>query len=193
VECELDLGGITKLIGCGHTFCRRDLAQWILSGHGSCPICRHVFLDIVEPPEPETSDDDYTPSSDLEYGGDSGSDWMDADQEWEDDVDESEHPHHHGSEDENVAPNWPAGGYEDAALEEHYAPEFADLEEPEDDEPFRIDVMNDPDFRELYGPFSDDIVSDSRSSASNSHSSSAGHSNHEIESGDESSSSSNEL
>ncbi|KAF8192557.1 hypothetical protein BJ912DRAFT_1057906 [Pholiota molesta] len=40
------LVGVTKLEGCGHVFCRRDLTEWIRSQHGSCPTCRHTFLNI---------------------------------------------------------------------------------------------------------------------------------------------------
>jgi len=172
VDCELDLGGITKLVGCGHTFCRRDLAQWILGGHGSCPICRHVFLTIVEPPEPETSDDDYTPSSDLEYGADSASDWMDADQEWEDDVDELEHQLGDRNEGANDRPIWPAGGYEDASLEEHFDPESEPIDRVEDDEPFRVDLRCDPEHNEMCRPSDEDERSSySYSTSSNSPSS----------------------
>lgn len=109
-ESELDLSGITKLSGCGHTFCRKEyvllllaprfkwqdvafsLAQWILGGHGSCPICRHVFLSIAAEVDLESSDDDYIPSSDIGNDVDSlyESDWMDADQDWEDEDEEDQ-------------------------------------------------------------------------------------------------------
>jgi hypothetical protein len=75
-----------------------------LGGHGSCPICRNVFLSIVETSsEPESSDGDYIPSSDFGHEGSEvyDSDWMDADQDWEDeaDVDIEEEQQNEGKED----------------------------------------------------------------------------------------------
>ncbi|CAA7259719.1 unnamed protein product [Cyclocybe aegerita] len=64
---EPGLGGVTKLIGCGHIFCRRDLTEWIRSHHGSCPTCRHTFLNIRPPSESDDESSDggeYIPNPD---------------------------------------------------------------------------------------------------------------------------------
>lgn len=64
---EEDLGGVTKLVGCGHIFCRRDLTEWIRSQHGSCPTCRHTFLNIRPPSESDDESSDggeYIPNPD---------------------------------------------------------------------------------------------------------------------------------
>ncbi|KAH9483047.1 hypothetical protein JR316_0005147 [Psilocybe cubensis] len=64
---EAELGGVTKLEGCGHIFCRRDLVEWIRSQHGSCPTCRHTFLDIGQPIESDDESSDggeYIPNPD---------------------------------------------------------------------------------------------------------------------------------
>ncbi|KZT29315.1 hypothetical protein NEOLEDRAFT_1175025 [Neolentinus lepideus HHB14362 ss-1] len=50
--------GVTKLMGCGHLFCRKDLNEWILGLHGTCPICRHRFLDIKPPSESDDESSD---------------------------------------------------------------------------------------------------------------------------------------
>ncbi|EPQ58994.1 hypothetical protein GLOTRDRAFT_135989 [Gloeophyllum trabeum ATCC 11539] len=50
--------GVTKLVGCGHVFCRKDLNEWILGLHGTCPICRHRFLDIKPPSESDDESSD---------------------------------------------------------------------------------------------------------------------------------------
>ncbi|KAF9534881.1 hypothetical protein CPB83DRAFT_843090 [Crepidotus variabilis] len=60
-------GGITKLAGCGHIFCRNDLIEWVENQHGSCPTCRHIFLDIR--PRSESDDEssdggEYIPNAD---------------------------------------------------------------------------------------------------------------------------------
>ncbi|KAF7301649.1 RING-type domain-containing protein [Mycena indigotica] len=56
--------GVTKL-ACGHIFCRKDLSEWIRSMHGSCPTCRHVFLDIRPPSSDDESDGgEYVPDPD---------------------------------------------------------------------------------------------------------------------------------
>ncbi|KDR83788.1 hypothetical protein GALMADRAFT_236163 [Galerina marginata CBS 339.88] len=57
-EEEMGLAGVTKLVGCGHVFCRRDLTEWIRSQHGSCPTCRHTFLDIRPPSESDDESSD---------------------------------------------------------------------------------------------------------------------------------------
>ncbi|KAH7916078.1 hypothetical protein BJ138DRAFT_1140143 [Hygrophoropsis aurantiaca] len=61
-------GGVTKVSGCGHMFCRKDLSEWIKNAHGSCPTCRHPFLDIqpITDSDAESSDDDYIPEDDDE-------------------------------------------------------------------------------------------------------------------------------
>ncbi|KAG2348842.1 hypothetical protein BDR05DRAFT_384009 [Suillus weaverae] len=58
--------GVTKVVGCGHLFCRKDLSEWIRNFHGSCPTCRHPFLDIKPYTESdaESSDDEYFPDDD---------------------------------------------------------------------------------------------------------------------------------
>ncbi|KIJ70002.1 hypothetical protein HYDPIDRAFT_171924 [Hydnomerulius pinastri MD-312] len=63
--CE---NGVTKVVGCGHMFCRRDLTEWIRGCHGSCPTCRHPFLDIqpLTESDAESSDGDYVPDEDDE-------------------------------------------------------------------------------------------------------------------------------
>lgn len=50
--------GVTKLDACNHIFCRKDLTQWVRSCHGSCPTCRHVFLDIRPPSESDDESSD---------------------------------------------------------------------------------------------------------------------------------------
>jgi len=57
--------GVTKLSRpwqCGHMFCRRDISQWIVDGHDSCPLCRHTLVDHQgrqdnDSPEPEERGD----------------------------------------------------------------------------------------------------------------------------------------
>ncbi|KAG8749113.1 hypothetical protein FRC12_013564 [Ceratobasidium sp. 428] len=36
--------GVVKLPGCGHHFCRKDIATWVYSSHSTCPACRRDFL-----------------------------------------------------------------------------------------------------------------------------------------------------
>ncbi|KAK7061678.1 RING-type domain-containing protein [Favolaschia claudopus] len=62
--------GVTKL-DCGpisHTFCRKDLLEWIRNLHGSCPTCRYEFLDIHPPGSDDESSDggEYIPNDDDE-------------------------------------------------------------------------------------------------------------------------------
>jgi len=62
--------GATMLNGCGHVFCRKDLAQWIRGQHGSCPTCRHIFLDIRPPSESDDESSDggeYIPGIDDDH------------------------------------------------------------------------------------------------------------------------------
>ncbi|KAH8104548.1 hypothetical protein BXZ70DRAFT_921417 [Cristinia sonorae] len=47
--------GVTKLDQtCGHAFCRKDIRNWLLAGHNSCPTCRRALVvttpDISEAP-----------------------------------------------------------------------------------------------------------------------------------------------
>ncbi|KAF5322239.1 hypothetical protein D9619_000312 [Psilocybe cf. subviscida] len=73
VEEEV-LTGVTKLVGCGHVFCRRDLTQWIRSHHGNCPTCRDTFMDLrpVDYEDDESSDGgEYVPD-DFEDEEDDG-------------------------------------------------------------------------------------------------------------------------
>ncbi|EIW82062.1 hypothetical protein CONPUDRAFT_81622 [Coniophora puteana RWD-64-598 SS2] len=63
-DADAVYGGVTKVTSCGHVFCRKDLSEWIKGFHGSCPTCRHPFVDI-QPPEDsdaESSDGDYFPN-----------------------------------------------------------------------------------------------------------------------------------
>ncbi|KAI9069244.1 hypothetical protein FKP32DRAFT_1587046 [Trametes sanguinea] len=64
---ELDeLAGVTKLVDCGHVFCRACLVEWIRGRHGSCPSCRNVFSSIrpASDSDNESSDGDYVPGDD---------------------------------------------------------------------------------------------------------------------------------
>ncbi|KAI0650250.1 hypothetical protein C8Q79DRAFT_942822 [Trametes meyenii] len=66
---EADNGaGVTKLVACGHVFCRACLVEWIKGCHGSCPSCRNVFSSIRPPSEDddESTDGDYVPGDDEE-------------------------------------------------------------------------------------------------------------------------------
>ncbi|CAE6426804.1 unnamed protein product [Rhizoctonia solani] len=36
--------GVVQLPGCGHRFCRKDIATWVYSSHSTCPACRNEFL-----------------------------------------------------------------------------------------------------------------------------------------------------
>ncbi|KAJ1311543.1 hypothetical protein OPQ81_010027 [Rhizoctonia solani] len=36
--------GVVQLPGCGHRFCRKDIAIWVYSSHSTCPACRNEFL-----------------------------------------------------------------------------------------------------------------------------------------------------
>ncbi|KAL0950043.1 hypothetical protein HGRIS_010051 [Hohenbuehelia grisea] len=86
--------GVTKLEGCGHVFCRSDLAEWISSLHGSCPTCRHVFLDVRPPSDSDDESSDggeYIPEDededeDIFLDTDGFSEDMDYDveMEWDD-------------------------------------------------------------------------------------------------------------
>ncbi|TFK83889.1 hypothetical protein K466DRAFT_602477 [Polyporus arcularius HHB13444] len=61
-----ELAGVTKLVGCGHIFCRACLVEWIRGRHGTCPSCRNVFSSIKPPSDSdvESSDGDYVPGDD---------------------------------------------------------------------------------------------------------------------------------
>ncbi|EJD01247.1 uncharacterized protein FOMMEDRAFT_29978 [Fomitiporia mediterranea MF3/22] len=61
--------GVVKLSGCGHVFCRKDLAEWIESHHGSCPTCRQIFFPFtpIDETDYESSDGgEYVPDEDEE-------------------------------------------------------------------------------------------------------------------------------
>ncbi|KAH8830810.1 hypothetical protein DL96DRAFT_1707602 [Flagelloscypha sp. PMI_526] len=61
------LSGATKVPTCNHVFCRQDLAEWIKGLHGSCPTCRHPFVDLDPLPDDESSDGgEYIPADDLD-------------------------------------------------------------------------------------------------------------------------------
>ncbi|EKM51510.1 uncharacterized protein PHACADRAFT_261699 [Phanerochaete carnosa HHB-10118-sp] len=36
--------GVTKLHGCGHIFCRKDILNWLDQGRNTCPSCRHPLI-----------------------------------------------------------------------------------------------------------------------------------------------------
>ncbi|PIL36958.1 hypothetical protein GSI_00650 [Ganoderma sinense ZZ0214-1] len=82
--------GVTKLVGCGHVFCKACLVEWIRGRHGSCPSCRHVFSSVRPPSDSdnESSDGDYVPGDDEEDDEDDGffdSDgFMDTESEFDD-------------------------------------------------------------------------------------------------------------
>ncbi|KAH8106012.1 hypothetical protein BXZ70DRAFT_1061436 [Cristinia sonorae] len=82
---KVELSGVTKLEGCGHVFCRLDLIEWIKGHHGTCPACRHQFLEIPSQSDVEESepDEDYIPEDD-DFDSDG---FTDAD-DWELDADE---------------------------------------------------------------------------------------------------------
>jgi len=43
--------GVTKLSGCGHKFCRKDLTKWIISARkDTCPVCRAPMGLPTSPP-----------------------------------------------------------------------------------------------------------------------------------------------
>ncbi|KAI9001385.1 hypothetical protein BD414DRAFT_533131 [Trametes punicea] len=73
-ESADELAGVTKLVACGHVFCRACLVEWIKGRHGSCPSCRHVFSSIQPPSDSdnESSDGDYVPGDDEEDDEDDG-------------------------------------------------------------------------------------------------------------------------
>ncbi|KAJ3557515.1 hypothetical protein NM688_g1436 [Phlebia brevispora] len=91
---RVNLCGITKLEGCGHMFCRADLIEWIQGRHGTCPACRHAFLDVkpISDSDNESSDGDFIPDDedeeedDFEYA-EREDDWFDSADEWDDEVD----------------------------------------------------------------------------------------------------------
>ncbi|KAH8118284.1 hypothetical protein DFH11DRAFT_661240 [Phellopilus nigrolimitatus] len=64
-----EMTGVVKLSLCGHIFCRKDLADWIKSFHGSCPACRQTFFAFtpIDEAEYESSDGgEYVPGEDDE-------------------------------------------------------------------------------------------------------------------------------
>ncbi|KAF9462598.1 hypothetical protein BDZ94DRAFT_1260799 [Collybia nuda] len=74
--------GVTKLTACNHVFCRRDLIQWIESRHGSCPTCRHSFLDIRPPSESDDESSDggeYIPNEQEDEFDDDDDVFIDTD------------------------------------------------------------------------------------------------------------------
>jgi len=94
VGTDMVFGGVTKLVGCGHLFCRKDLAEWIRGLHGNCPTCRSSFLDIHPPSESDDESSDggeYLPNDEDEDEEDTFLDtdgFTDLDAEEEFDVDE---------------------------------------------------------------------------------------------------------
>ncbi|CAL1701092.1 unnamed protein product [Somion occarium] len=70
----VQLRGVTKLEGCGHVFCRVDLIEWIRGRHGTCPACRHTFLDVKPLSESDygSSDGDYVPGEEDEEDDEDG-------------------------------------------------------------------------------------------------------------------------
>ncbi|KAH9923285.1 uncharacterized protein B0H18DRAFT_1120552 [Fomitopsis serialis] len=61
---------VTKL-NCGHFFCKPCIREWIRRGHGSCPVCRGWFVDIVPSPKQMTSGriNDQRPAHDVPRRG----------------------------------------------------------------------------------------------------------------------------
>ncbi|CAE6512804.1 unnamed protein product [Rhizoctonia solani] len=47
--------GVVQLPGCGHRFCRKDIATWVYSSHSTCPACRNEFLPPSMRREDETA------------------------------------------------------------------------------------------------------------------------------------------
>ncbi|KAL5527573.1 hypothetical protein ACEPAG_6374 [Sanghuangporus baumii] len=96
--------GVVKLASCGHIFCRKDLAEWIESHHGSCPTCRRIFFEFtpIDEADYESSDGgEYIPEEDEDndwYTDDGDFDVVtssEVDYDMDDDV-----PDEEGSEDE---------------------------------------------------------------------------------------------
>ncbi|KAF5331676.1 hypothetical protein D9611_007717 [Ephemerocybe angulata] len=58
--------GVTKVEYCGHTFCRSDIAQWVIGeAKGTCPFCRHLIVEIPSETDDESSDGgEYIPEGD---------------------------------------------------------------------------------------------------------------------------------
>ncbi|KAL1937733.1 hypothetical protein VTO73DRAFT_12886 [Trametes versicolor] len=84
-----ELAGVTKLVACGHIFCRACLVEWIRGRHGSCPSCRNVFSSIrpASDSDNESSDGDYVPGDDEEDDEDDGfydSDFMETESAYDD-------------------------------------------------------------------------------------------------------------
>ncbi|KAI0772058.1 hypothetical protein BD413DRAFT_548014 [Trametes elegans] len=77
-DLESHLTGVTKLVACGHIFCRPCLVEWIRGRHGSCPSCRNVFSGIQpasdDEYDDESTDDDYEPGDDEDDDEDGFSD-----------------------------------------------------------------------------------------------------------------------
>ncbi|THH10218.1 hypothetical protein EW145_g1450, partial [Phellinidium pouzarii] len=70
---EGELTGLVKLVGCGHIFCRRDVAEWIESQHGSCPTCRRTFFR-------------FTPIEEIEYDLSDGGEYVPGEDDDDDDA-----------------------------------------------------------------------------------------------------------
>ncbi|RPD80671.1 hypothetical protein L226DRAFT_116675 [Lentinus tigrinus ALCF2SS1-7] len=107
-ESDVDeLAGVTKLVGCGHIFCRACLVEWIRGRHGTCPSCRNVFSSIKPPSDSdvESSDGDYVPGDDEDEDDDAFFDtdseaFMETDSAFDDmDVEEDLEPEEDMEED----------------------------------------------------------------------------------------------
>lgn len=148
-------GGVTKIEGCGHLFCRRDLIEWIKTHHLNCPTCRFQFIQINTYQDDASSDGgEYLPSSegeDIEIEG----------EDIEIDANASEFVNSPGNG--LVVPDWEdelnvnSGPFIDPELEGHeeeeawmddYDPEYGDIgvEEGDLDLGYMEAGFEDPDF-----------------------------------------------
>ncbi|KII94821.1 hypothetical protein PLICRDRAFT_193049 [Plicaturopsis crispa FD-325 SS-3] len=134
-------GGVTKVEGCGHMFCMQDLVEWIRNLHGSCPTCRHEFLDIRPPSESDGESSDggeYMPGDDDEddeedeeeddgFLDTDGFDVDEMDMEFDDEMDGG------GA--------WGADGIEEWGSTDGDTPSEADMDEPLDIADIEVGIM----------------------------------------------------
>ncbi|KZS98026.1 hypothetical protein SISNIDRAFT_547037 [Sistotremastrum niveocremeum HHB9708] len=141
--------GVTKLEGCGHIFCRQDLHVWIQTNHGSCPTCRHVFLEIEVVEDDESSDGgEYMPSSDFEFTEEITLDLdLTSDEEDDDDID-VEHPRSEdGFRSEGLPDDFEDNLMDGSCFDDGWTDEDMDLDElegNEDREDGGLDDMDGP-------------------------------------------------
>ncbi|KAF7776690.1 hypothetical protein Agabi119p4_5083 [Agaricus bisporus var. burnettii] len=88
----LDDPGVTKLEGCGHIFCRRDLIEWVKTQHGNCPTCRFQFMppDMVFGDDGSSDGGEYIPPSEGDEDFDLDFDYAESEfwatEDYEDDL-----------------------------------------------------------------------------------------------------------